>query len=57
MIKRTKNGSIKIGRFEIFLNAGDGNHIILDFGTTKVLRFGTVRIFVHRKEDKGVQYR
>lgn len=48
-VRRTKNGSYEVGRFEIFLHVGFWRWGSYHIGQTRVLRFGPVRVFVHRE--------
>jgi len=49
-VRRTVNGSIEVGRFEVFLNVGFWHWGSYRIGATRVLQRGPVRIFIKARE-------
>lgn len=46
-MRRTENGSYRVGRFEVFLNVGFWRWGSFNIGTTRVLQLGPMRVFVN----------
>jgi len=50
-MRRTKNGSYEIKKFEIFLNVGFWRWGSYNIGSTRVLQRGPLRIFVRNRHE------